>query len=221
MENIRLLCLPLDQFQDPVFYHHLFQHYNCPLTLFSLSSWAWRLFLASECIKQPALYGFHPLPHTLQFFLQLIFKISSANFAPINPFFHFLFLVFINRRRCYSCFSWLQSPQSWKHIKTRRCSTAGHLFFEFQAGFHIPWKKLPYLLKFSAKLTFFLKIWGVQIWCRFNILTAKHKCHLILKSSKYSFHLDVKAKVVWAENQVPKLWDHLWKFWFILVSAKC
>lgn len=55
MENIRLLCLPLDQLQDPVFYHHLFQHYNCPLTLikpFLAGALEHEDSLASECTKE-------------------------------------------------------------------------------------------------------------------------------------------------------------------------
>lgn len=65
MENIRLLCLPLEQFQDPLFYPHLFQHSNWPLTLMKL--------LSTKAPSLPcfSLQGIPPLPPLFYLLLQL------------------------------------------------------------------------------------------------------------------------------------------------------
>lgn len=149
MENIRLLCLPLEQFQDALFYPHLFQRSNWPLILMKL--------LSMKALSLPcfSLQGIPPRPSLFCILLQLSwlfpkYLLSFPSHNSLFPFYSQIWGLFFPGFLFQVTKSSLRVGSTTKQGDAQ-CSTAGHQVVEFWAGFLMPFIKLPQALKFSAK----------------------------------------------------------------------
>lgn len=162
-------------------------------------------------VPPPSPYSFILSCSWIGYFQSFFCKLLSH-----NPLFPLLFSVFINRGRCYSSlgfFSWLPKSSELEAHQNKVMLNCWTPAFWVPGRIPHSLNQITVSIEILCKVITSLKFWGVHLWWKFSILNAKHpKCQLITKSSKGSFHLDVKSKAVWAEKHVPKLWDHLWKF---------